>query len=52
LNIGIDSDVVVGTLPMLNDSFQSDIFFSDIGIIDVDVGSDVADIKIDVDAHL
>jgi hypothetical protein len=38
-----------------NDVFQSDIFVSDIGITDVDVGcrmSDIADIEIDVDAHL
>jgi hypothetical protein len=38
-----------------NDVFQSDIFFSDIGITDVDVGyriSDIADIELDVDAHL
>jgi hypothetical protein len=37
------------------DVFQSDIFVSDIGITDVDVGcrmSDIADIEIDVDAHL
>jgi hypothetical protein len=32
------------------DSFQSDMFFSYIRITDVDV--DVADISIDVDAHL
>jgi hypothetical protein len=38
-----------------NDSFQSDIISSDIGITDVDVGcriSDIAETKIDVDAHL
>ncbi len=38
-----------------NDSFQSDIFSSDIGITDVDVGcrmSDMANIEVDVDAHL
>ncbi len=33
-----------------NDGFQSDIFSSDIGITEVDM-SDIADIKIDVDAH-
>ncbi len=36
-----------------NDVFQSDIFVSDIGITDVGYRiSDIADIEIDVDAHL
>ncbi len=36
-----------------NDSFQSDIFSSDIGITDVNVGCQISpDIKIDVNAHL
>jgi hypothetical protein len=38
-----------------SDSFQSNIFSSNIGVTDVDVGcrmSDIVDIKIDVDAHL
>jgi hypothetical protein len=38
-----------------NDVFQSDIFVFYIGITDVDVGcriSDIADIDIDVNAHL
>ncbi len=38
-----------------NDVFQSNIFVSDIGITDVDVGcrmSDIVDIEVDVNAHL
>jgi hypothetical protein len=37
-DIGIDSDADKGTLRDRNDSFQSDIFSSDTGITDVDVG--------------
>jgi hypothetical protein len=37
-DIGINSDVDIGTLLISDDVFQSDIFVSDIGITDVDVG--------------
>jgi hypothetical protein len=30
--IGMNADIDIGTLPILNDTFQSDIFLSDIGI--------------------
>jgi hypothetical protein len=64
----MDSDVDIGALPILewqfsvhcilfrywNGSLQSHIFSSDIGITDVYICrmSDIADIKMDVDAHL
>jgi hypothetical protein len=35
-DIGMDVDVNIGTLPIYNGCFQSDIFVSDIGITDVD----------------
>ncbi len=34
----MSSDVDIGTLPISDDVFQSDIFLSEIGITDVDVG--------------
>jgi hypothetical protein len=37
-DLGMDSDGDMGTLPIRNDNFQSDIFSSNIGITDVDVG--------------
>jgi hypothetical protein len=49
-DIGMNSDVDIGTLLISEWRFQSDIFVSDIGITDVDVG--YRDIEIDVDAHL
>jgi hypothetical protein len=55
----MNSDVDIRTLPISerfryrNDFFQSDVFFSDIGITDVDVGCRISpNIEIDVDAHL
>ncbi len=37
----MSSDVDIGTLPIWNDVFQSDLFVSDIGITDVDVGCQI-----------